>query len=169
VLWLSCVGTSDCAVLNSIWAALDQGHYALSALGLLWTPRARDERIQKAMDTVRHVLRVLLAEMGLEPVSVYPLEFDEEKPSSFIRAAQQAFTLARDHDLKVVVDITAGRKYMSAYLLGLALRRPDQVLNVVYTHLLDQRYMNALYPLVPAPAHELALDVSDLLVGGEPE
>jgi len=53
------------------------------------------------------------------------------------------------------VDITPGRKFMSAFALYCSLNRRENVRNIFYFHLLDEEFMDRSYPFLPVGSFHL--------------
>lgn len=160
VLWITHIGTSPCAATNSLWRVLDERLCRPERVVLLCTPN--DPRVQEPIRRARHTVSVLGRHyLGHEP-GLEVLPCDENSPEDTITKARQALGMARAIGIKAAVDITAGRKYMSAFLALAAHEDADNVHAVYYNHLLDVSFGQVDYPLIPEALHELR-DLFELL------
>jgi hypothetical protein len=120
--WVTVVGWSPMAVVNTLWQACEQGvvptHIYL--LGSLEQPQ-----VQRSREEVTRYLRAILPEFGVPNPVIETRPIDEDDlagvpPDRSVRCrrtARRATTVLRS----VVLDITAGRKYMSAFGLALGM------------------------------------------------
>ncbi|RLG50728.1 MAG: hypothetical protein DRN99_09370 [Thermoproteota archaeon] len=100
----------------------------------------------KVARDLRKVLpHVLQARVELKQVN-------EEDVESAISTVEKVAKRELEAGRRVIVDITGGRKTMSAALFAAASKLG---LEVYYLHLRDQSYMNKLYPLVPRGVQKL--------------
>ena len=144
--WVSVVGWSPMAVVNTLWQACEQGvvptHIYL--LGSLEQPQ-----VQRSLQEVERYLRAILPEFGVPNPVIETRPIDEDDLLGFRSVLSQTLERAKRECTRVVLDITAGRKYMSA--LGLSQgRRTDLKLECLYyNHLYERRYEHVPHPLIP--------------------
>jgi len=155
--WITTVGTSPCAVINTMWRALEEGLCIPARVALLHTPN--DRRIAEgSLPAVLTAIEALADGYRIEsPTALLgkDVQFDEDDPEDFLRVVRTAMKDALDRGLPPVVDITPGRKYMSAILMATGTNRQSKVHAIYYNHLRDMRYMQSAFPQVPRGQHEL--------------
>ncbi|MEA3400521.1 MAG: hypothetical protein U9R79_04680 [Armatimonadota bacterium] len=151
--------------MNTIWLALDEDLCVPQRIALLHTPSdpiVRDASVPACIDAID----VLSDAYGLDPAPVLELgsrcQFEEEAPRGFVRALRGAVERAETLELGIVMDITAGRKYMSAMMTLMAALHRTSVHAIYYTHLYSRDYEHVLYPLIPRPEHEVR-DLGELV------
>jgi len=95
-------------------------------------------------------------------------QFDESRPETFLAAVLSCVRQANQRKLPVVIDITAGRKYMSAVLMIVGIKLKGRVQAIYYNHLKGRQYEQTPFGLVPRPEHQLR-DMTDLFRQVTPE
>ena len=87
-------------------------------------------------------------------MQLYPIKYEGE-----IEEFEQVVKnlLDKEKSNSIALDITAGRKYMSALFLKLGLEN-HSVKSIYYTHIPSYNYQNTPLPLIPQPFYK----VSDL-------
>lgn len=149
------------AVVNTIWAACEQG-VAPQRVVLLASPD--EPSVQRSVQTVEQYLRALLPAFGVPNPDIVQHPIDEDDLLGFGRTLAQVLQAERKRAQNLVLDTTAGRKYMSAFGLAQGRRIDLKLEKVYYNHLLSQRYTDVPHPLIPR--HEQRLyDLKAMLDG----
>lgn len=144
--WVSVVGWSPMAVINTLWGACEQG---VVPTRLILLASEEVPTVQKSIETVKRYARALLAQFGVPDPRIEIRPIDENDLKGFWETLKQVIMEVKNSGESIVLDTTAGRKYMSA--LGMALGRWGTIglEKLYYTHLYDQRYIDVPYPLIP--------------------
>ncbi|MFN3690157.1 MAG: hypothetical protein ACK4UU_04445 [Fimbriimonadales bacterium] len=157
--WVTVVGWSPTAVVNTIWIACEQD-IVPDRVVLLASPN--NQSIQQSIETVKRCLRVLLPAFGVKRPSIEQHDIDEDDLIGFKMRLAQVLQSERKYAENLVLDVTAGRKYMSAFGLSQGRRTDLKLEKVYYNHLLEQCYVDVPHPLIPR--HEQRLyDLKALL------
>lgn len=151
-VWVSVVGWSPMAVINTLWGACEQG---IVPTHLILLASEDKPEVQKSIQIVEKYARALLAQFGVPDPLIETRPIDEDDLKGFWETLKQVMVEVKNSGERIVLDITAGRKYMSA--LGMALGRWGSIglEKLYYTHLHDQRYTDVPYPLIPRHQHRL--------------
>ncbi len=149
--YVTTVGTSPEAVFNPLWYLAEVYGWVPDEVYLLW-----NENVKEQLDKVKKLLRRLSNAYSVEIKVVAGEEtlFNEEDPVEFRKRALETIKSLKSLGYEVVVDITPGRKFMSALLLGAALAGGAD--EVTYLHLQDwTRYVGKLLFEVPMAKQRL--------------
>lgn len=120
--------------------------------------------IERSVRNVERCLRVLLPTFGVENHAIVRHPIAEDDLLGFGRTLAQVLQAERKRAQNLVLDTTAGRKYMSAFGVAQGRRIDLKLEKVYYNHLLSQRYTDVPYPLIPR--HEQRLyDLKAMLDG----
>lgn len=159
--WVTVVGWSPMAVVNTIWAACEQGvvPQRIVLLASLDNPS-----IQSRVRDVEQCLRALLPAFGVDNPIIEKRAIDENDLLGFHRTLAQVLADEHKRANRVVLDTTAGRKYMSAFGVAQGRRTDLKLEKVYYNHLLSQQYNDKPHPLIPR--HEQRLYDLKALLGG---
>lgn len=150
------------AVVNTIWAACEQEGVVPQRVVLLASPD--EPSIENSVQTVERYLRALLPTFGVENPEIVRHPIDEDDLLGFGRTLAQVLHAERKRAQNLVLDTTAGRKYMSAFGVAQGQSSDLNLEKVYYNHLLSQRYTDVPYPLIPR--HEQRLyDLKAMLDG----
>ena len=146
--WVSTSSTNVEAMVNSIAAACDQGFipehcYFLENPGVT-------ESVQQAMD-----LATIIVEAYGEAEPTYHLTaIDDEVAFDRIQThVRDAIEAANERGEEVAVDITPGRKFMSAIAFAAGMRYGAD--HVFYFYLSSPEHYGRLYPAIPRTASHL--------------
>ena len=143
--WISFVGNSPVAVINTIWAACKEG-FVPGKIHLIYTSGEHGTR--KFAIIVRDMLHKLLPYYDItDPEIVLHEVPNEPKINEYSKVIE---SILKEETNEVAVDITPGRKFMSVFLYHIALRF-DNVTRIYYLLLKDTTYQNSLYPTIPMP------------------
>lgn len=157
--WVTVVGWSPMAVVNTLWAACEQGIVPQRVV-LLASPN--NPSVDRSVQTVERYLNVLLPQFGVDNPLIRRHAIDEDDLLGFKKTLAQVLEKERKHAQKLVLDVTAGRKYMSAFGLSQGRRTDLKLEKVYYNHLLEQRYIDIPHPLIPRHEQQLH-DLKQLL------
>ncbi len=146
--WIAFIGSSPFAVINTIWAACREAGYVPDHAVFMINRELNEEWI----DIVRHWVPRILEEYGVED-PLLSTHMVEETGFQMICEEYRAHLFDLKANDEVAVDITPGRKYMSAIAMEMGLSMNAD--HVYYLHLTDNRYHNIPYPIVPLHRHEL--------------
>ncbi len=143
--YVTTVGTSPEAVFNSLWYLVEAYDWAPDKVYLLW-----NDGVLEQLETVKKLIKKLSEAYGIS-INVHAgegMKFDEDNPVEFRDKVGSLIGLLKDEGHEVVVDITPGRKFMSALLLGAAMAKKAD--DVTYLHLDDWKsYLGKLLFEVP--------------------
>ncbi|MCS6919265.1 MAG: hypothetical protein NZM28_05805 [Fimbriimonadales bacterium] len=150
--WVTVVGWSPMAVVNTIWAACEQGVVPQRVV-LLAT--LNDASIERSVQTVARYLNALLPAFGVAQPDIIQHPIDEDDLLGFGRTLAHVLQAERKRAQNLVLDTTAGRKYMSAFGVAQGRRIDLKLEKVYYNHLLSQHYIDAPHPLIPRSEQRL--------------
>ncbi|MBC7086203.1 MAG: hypothetical protein H5T43_07560 [Methanomethylovorans sp.] len=145
--WITFIGSSPFAVINTVWAACKEG-YVPDSLMLF----VNEELSETSINTVRQWLPIVLVEYGIKEPSIRTLNVNEtgfHEIKDFYGSCISSFKEKGE----IAVDITPGRKYMSA--IAMAAGISENANHVYYLHLKDSLYQDK--PLSLIPAHKCQL------------
>ncbi len=143
--YVTTVGTSPEAVFNPLWYLAEVHGWVPDEVYLLWNEKVTD-RLEKARGLIERLSKAYKA--GINVIADETTLFTEEDPVEFREKALNTIKSLKSLGYEVVVDITPGRKFMSALLLGAALAGGAD--EVTYLHLQDwTRYVGRLLFEVP--------------------
>jgi len=144
-VYITTVGTSPEAVFNPLWYLVEVYDWVPDRVYLLWNDDVREQ-----LEKVKKLIKRLSNAYGVR-ISVHAGEeerFSEENPVEFREKVVSLIGSLKHDGHEVIVDITPGRKFMSALLLGAAIvKNADEV---TYLHLDDWRdYVGKLLFEIP--------------------
>lgn len=148
--WISMIGYSPFAVINTLWAACsqDKGSYVPDKVFFLVNKNLKSENITRVHVWAAELLKAYgVADPVLENVEIEEDDFEgiENTISSLIEYSMEKGNVA--------VDITPGRKFMSAIAMYSGIKKNAR--HVYYLHLKEQIYENEPFPLIPMPFQKL--------------
>ena len=146
--WISFIGSSPFAVINTIWAACKMDKYVADKFVLLVNPKLKNEWI----DTVMNWIPFIVSEYSSKCPDIILHEFKETDFTTIMNNYEDLICGFKKEG-QVAVDITPGRKYMSAIAMEMGISK--QADHVYYLHLKDHTYEHSPYPLIPLTRHEL--------------
>lgn len=154
--WISTVGWSPFAVINPIWAYCKEYEDSINKIILLYTPY---EKIIKNLEICKkYIIEILKAynDKNLNDNSIIEEEIKNE--SIEIYADKLSRIIKRENKLKpnkIILDMTPGRKYMSAINVYYGYNLAEIPIQVFYLHLEEIKYQGVPYPLNPIIKNEL--------------
>lgn len=146
--WISFIGSSPFAVINTIWAACKVDRYVPDHFIFLVNKELEAEWI----DTVQKWVPLIISEYSSKCPEITLHEFIETDFSTLKETYGELVCRLKEKG-QVAVDITPGRKYMSAIAMETGISQ--KVDHVYYLHLNDHHYEHSPYPLVPLTRNEL--------------
>jgi hypothetical protein len=146
-IWLTNGTPTTPAILNPLAAACDQG-FVPDEAQILSNPGVEDS-VTAASDYAEHIVD---AYGGDAEVSTYNLA-DETDFRGIIEFYRSAIDAAKENDDSVAVDVTPGRKFMSAIAFQAGFRFGAD--HVYYFHRKAGGYYGQLYAEIPRTATDL--------------
>lgn len=148
VVWVTNGSTSPGPVVNSLNAACEAG-YVPDALHLLANPKVADQ-----VEPIRSRATSIVTAYGGDDLDVSVTKLDSETDFAGVVAHyRDAIDAAHRRDQRVAVDVTPGRKYMSAIAFQAGIQFEAD--HVFYLLVESTRYYNLLYPEIPRTGLEL--------------
>jgi len=144
--WVSMVGSSVFAVVNPVWASCRSG-YVPDAVYLLANRKVMDN-----LERVEKILRAIISEYGKEP-EIRVIELAETDFRGIASAVGGVIKREKLTGSEVAVDMTPGRKFMSAIMMYSGLGEDVEVKadRVYYLHLEESnRYSERPWIRIPA-------------------
>lgn len=146
--WITTSSTHIEAMVNSLNAACERG-FVPDELHLIENPGVTEE-VDRALDLAATIVE---AYGGDEP-DIHLTSLDSEVEFDRIRThVKDAIERVHDEGGSVAVDITPGRKFMSAIAFAAGLRYDAD--HVFYFYLDDSEYFGRFYPAIPRTATHL--------------
>ncbi len=146
--WVTTASSNVQAMTNSLTAACDEG-YVPDAIHVLEMPNVA----QQVDDAIADAARTIEAYGGDEPAIHFTSidrEVDFERIHEHVRSAIRD---AHDAEDAVAVDITPGRKFMSAIAFATGMRYDAD--HVFYLYISSTDFFGRPYPEIPRPAAHL--------------
>lgn len=140
-VWITTVGENPFAVINTLWAAciLEGEEFRPEKVHLI-----QNERVKENAGTVKNYIKRILGTYGIN-VKFEDHEVDEEDIDGFAELFGSIVESERDNE--VAIDMTPGRKFMSAYAMVTGFKYG--VSKLYYLHLYDSSYQNRAFVLIP--------------------
>ncbi|HII61480.1 hypothetical protein [Pyrococcus horikoshii] len=159
-VYVTTVGTSPEAVFNPIWYLAEVYSWVPDRVYLFWNEKIL-EKVEKLVNLIASLGNAYGKE--IEVIRDESVKFNEENPIEFREKVSNLLkSLVPEHE--VVVDITPGRKFMSALMLGAGIA--SNAHEIVYLHLNNfPKYIGKL--LFDIPMSEQALFQKKHLTGIE--
>ncbi|MCX7925050.1 MAG: hypothetical protein N2554_04480 [Fimbriimonadales bacterium] len=137
--WITVVGWSPMAVINTLWQACEHG-VVPDRIVLLASPD--EQRVQQSLRVVHRYLRAILRQYGISEPYIHHDPIDESDFLGFWDTLERVLDRESQLAERLVIDTTAGRKYMSAFAITQGWRSDLPMEHVYYNHMIDQRYNN---------------------------
>ena len=141
-VWITFVGLSPMAVVNTLWMARQHDHISISKLYLLTNQKIANDSINAISSECRAMFP------GCE---VKEVQFSQENVDDIISVIKAI--IARESAKNTLIDITAGRKFMSAVAMKAGVE--TKVEKIYYLYLKDDKYLNKRYDEIPVTQMEL--------------
>lgn len=146
--WISIIGSSPFAVINTIWAACKLEEYIPEKVLFIVNRNLKEENIK----AVHSWTEELLKSYGIKN-PVFESREVEEDDFGQIEDTFRCNISRLKHEGPVAVDITPGRKYMSAIAMHCGLA--EGASHAYYLHLKDFQYQDEPFPLIPIQKQQL--------------
>lgn len=156
IIWITTVGWSPFAVINPIWAYCKENDECPNKIILIYTPF---ERIKHSLSICRRYISEILKTYNGKYLKEDSIIIEEiENDSIEIYADKLNKIIEREKNMKpdkIILDMTPGRKYMSAINVYYGYNLKDTPIQVFYLHLEESKYQDVPYPLTPVIQNEL--------------
>lgn len=151
-VWITTVGTRPFAVINPIWLACRKGEFVPERVYLIW-----NEGVEREKEVVEKAVRLILESYGVRNPEIIAGDETKVREDDFSGLRDLLYKIkGLEQGNEVAVDMTPGRKFMSALLMGVGFNKEGPVEKVYYLHLLDERrYQNRPLLLIPAKIQRL--------------
>lgn len=147
-IWVTSSSTTLEAMINPIAAACEQG-YIPTDLHFLTNPGITDE-----VDTATELAKTIITEYGGDEPTAHINSLDEDTAFNQIYDHfRDIIQASQESDADVAVDITPGRKFMSAIAFATGLRYDAD--HVFYFYMNSSEYFGDSYPEMPRSATRL--------------
>jgi len=156
ITWITTVGWSPFAVINPIWAYCKENDERPNKIILIYTPF---ERIKHNLNICKRYISEILKIYNGKKLNEDSIIIEEiENENIEIYADKLNKIIEREKSLKpdkIILDMTPGRKYMSAINVYYGYNLTDTPIQVFYLHLEESKYQDVPYPLTPIIQNEL--------------
>ncbi len=149
-VWITIVGRSPFAVVNSVWMACRKGEFIPGRIYLIW-----NEDVEEVKRTVERMLEIILQNYGVsepEVIADESVKVREDDFNRFMRVLKEICNEELNEGNEVAIDMTPGRKFMSALAMGLGIHKKT---SVYYLHLINICYQNKPLVLIPFSLQKL--------------
>lgn len=161
ISWITTVGWSPFAVINPFWAHCKESKDIPTRIHLIHTKNLQFKKnLEICKSYINEILRVYL---GNNYGEIVIKEHEIESDQIVIYADNLRNIINEEISLKpkkIILDMTPGRKYMSAINMYYGLSNTDMPIKVYYLHLEESKYNDLPYPLTPIIKNEL-IDIID--------
>ncbi|MDW7725983.1 MAG: CRISPR-associated ring nuclease [Candidatus Methanoperedens sp.] len=148
-VWITTVGSSPFAVINTLWAACELDDFVPEKMYFLC-----NDKMASQINLIKEWITRITHEYG-KNVSFVEKRSKEEDFISYSKLVKSLITDEREQGNVIAIDITPGRKIMSAFSMFYGLL-PDGADRVYYLHLFDvKKYGNKSFIDIPADEHNL--------------
>ena len=151
-VWLSTIGMSPFAVINTLWAACKEENFCPERIYLI-----KNKDVEKHVDTVKDWIGRILKEYNIEKPEINLVDADETDFKNFASKLGNVVKIEKSAGNEIAIDMTPGRKFMSAFAMYIAVAsevhfKADRI---YYLHLLDLSYVNKSYLEIPMTKQKL--------------
>lgn len=146
--WITTLGESPFAAINTLWAVLKEKPPAAFDRVIVFCPQDQAENVEKFRQWGEALFQ---SYRGKQPDWVLHTFAADDIPA-FRTALKEAVHKCKG---KVIMDMTSGRKAVSALILLIGDLFSGKVEGVYYTFLHDADYSHFPYPAIPAGTSEL--------------
>ena len=161
ITWITTVGWSPFAVINPVWAYCKEFKECPSKFILIFT---KNERIKNNLILVKSYLKEIAwgySNGDFQDENIIIHQIDDEDIQNYANTLKKIISAEMNtNPKKIILDMTPGRKYMSAINVYYGLQRTNIPIQVFYLHLEERRYQDVPYPLTPIIKNEL-VDIID--------
>ncbi len=161
ITWITTVGWSPFAVINPVWAYCKEFKECPSRFILI---RTKNERIRKNLTLVKSYLKEIAWGYSNEDFldkNMIIHQIEDEDIQNYANTLKKIISIETERNPnKIILDMTPGRKYMSAINVYYGLQKSNIPIQVFYLHLEESRYQDVPYPLTPIIKNDL-VDIID--------
>ncbi|MFO8052126.1 MAG: hypothetical protein R6V01_10595 [Thermoplasmatota archaeon] len=155
--WITTVGPSPFAVINTFWAAVERDRWIPERIHLVY-----NEETKHFLVGICTVMKSIVMEHEGRDPDIFCMNIEEDDLEGIFQTYRSIIRKERDLGNGIAIDITPGRKYMSAFSLYAGLK-DGTIERIYYIHIRGRKFMNQPYPLIPLPYCDLEDIVS---IGG---
>lgn len=156
ITWITTIGWSSFAVINPIWAYCKENEEYPDKIIIIHTPH---EQIKNNLQICkRYITEILKSYNGKNFNKDSIIDEEIENDNIELYADKLSKVIEREKNLKsnkIVLDMTPGRKYMSAINVYYGYNLSETPIQVYYLHLEESKYQDIPYPLCPIIKNEL--------------
>ena len=156
ITWITTVGWSPFAVINPIWAYCKENVEYPDKIIIIHTPH---EQIKNNLHICKRIItEILKSYNGKNFKEDSIIEEEIENDNIELYAVKLSKIIGREKTLKpnkIILDMTPGRKYMSAINVYYGYNLDEIPIQVFYLHLDENKYQDVPYPLCPIIKNEL--------------
>ena len=156
ITWITTVGWSPFAVINPIWAYCKENEKTPDKIFLLHT---ENMKVLKNVETCKKYLNEILREYShnnFKEENLINYQIKNETYEIYSIAMKKLIERElKDEKAKIIIDMTPGRKYMSAINMFYGLKSLNNSIQVLYLYLEEAKYQKVPYPLTPIIKNEL--------------
>jgi len=154
--WITTVGWSPFAVINPIWAYCKEYIDLPEKVILIHT---QNRQIEINLDLVRRyvfeIMRVY-SKLSFKKENIVVKTIQSEDVQTYADNLRAVITSEiKNKPKKIILDMTPGRKYMSAINVYYGLKDTTVPIQVFYLHLEESKYQDVPYPLTPITKNAL--------------
>ena len=156
ITWITTVGWSPFAVINPIWAYCKENDECPNKIILIYTPY--DKIKNSVLVCKRYIIEILKSYNGKNLSKESIIQEEIENDNIEIYADKLNKVIEREKKFKpekIILDMTPGRKYMSAINVYYGYSLSETPIQVYYLHLEESKYQDVPYPLSPIIKNEL--------------
>ncbi|MFQ5641284.1 MAG: hypothetical protein ACE5IR_25175 [bacterium] len=148
MIWLTTIGQKPIAAVNTLWAALREEKIgAIEKIVVFYS-----EDMKRELLTFTGWAECLFTEYQKQQPKLQTVPFPTHDIKAFRTLIKRTISKI---EAKILMDMTSGRKAMSALMLLIGDLFPGKVEKVYYSFLTDDDYMNFLYPTIPLDVTQL--------------
>lgn len=140
--WITTIGHKPLAAVNTLWAVFRQEN--IGVINKVVVFYSKD--MNKKLAIFKKWAEILFSEYQKENPVFETIEFPVDDISTFRILLKKTVNKTEG---KIILDMTSGRKAMSALMLLIGDLYPGKVKKVYYTHLKNYDYTDFLYPTIP--------------------
>lgn len=146
--WISSLGKSHMAIVNSIWAACNNEEYVPNKVHFVIDKKLDNDYICSIHEWVEKILKAY----GVEEPILKNILIDENDFGEIEETFMKEISCLMKEG-PVAVDMTPGRKYVAAISMSAGLHY--NVDHIYYLYLKESKYKDRPFPLTPYPKQRL--------------
>ena len=147
-IWITTVGKSVYAVVNTLWAACKEEGYIPERIYFIY-----NDEVKENLGRVKKIAKALVESYGAENPEINEIKAEETNFTEFAKKLGEIIKREKALGNEVAVDMTPGRKFMSAFAMysGVSKEVRHRTDRIYYLHLsdFDFRYVDKAYPKIP--------------------